>query len=413
MAKLIAEYKKLDASVWSMVIAELIIFTINSAFFTIANIFMSKQGLSDPQIADVLSFRFASTLFFAVPFGVFIRKRKLKPFLYIVAVSFPLAIFLFVQAVAGQIVWLLYITCVAMGLSDSTIRIVTISYILRNVKPENHTAGISLNSACWAASLISSGLFVAISHAINPVFFDEKMILTVLSLFGFVSLFFVANISKDFVDATSEKAQSFSIQKDYKWKRIIVASMPTTLIAIGAGLTIPYVNLFFFHSFGVDSSQFATLMMFVACLVVGSILLVPKIKERFGYRAITYTQTLAVLVLFCMATSDFYQHLSWMIFVAVICFILRQPLMNLAGPMTSEMTMYYVGKESQELMASLTSTIWSGSWFISAIIFRNLRAADYSYGGIFYITVALYVLGITAYHFLILDFEKKKLEGVI
>ena len=43
----------------------------------------------------------------------------------------------------------------------------------------------------------------------------------------------------------------------YDWGLLFKAIVPTLIIAVGAGLTIPFINLFFFHNFKVDSFQFA------------------------------------------------------------------------------------------------------------------------------------------------------------
>ena len=52
--------------------------------------------------------------------------------------------------------------------------------------------------------------------------------------------------------------------------------------------------------------------------------------------------------------------------------------------MTSELTMNYVGKESQEILSAITAAIWSGSWYFSSQIFRFLKSMDMPYAYIFY-----------------------------
>ena len=81
--------------------------------------------------------------------------------------------------------------------------------------------------------------------------------------------------------------------------------------------------------------------------------------------------------------------------------------MNMAGPMTSELTLKYVGDRNQELMSALSSSVWSGSWFISAKIFQILRAHEVPYYQIFLITAALYTWGVTAYYFLVKDYRRR------
>ena len=83
---------------------------------------------------------------------------------------------------------------------------------------------------------------------------------------------------------------------------------------------------------------------------------------------------------------------------------MRAPLMNMAAPLTSELTMIYVGENNQEMLSAIVAAIWSGSWFFSSQIFKILVDSDYNYSEIFYITSALYLLGIFLYYLLIKKF---------
>ena len=82
--------------------------------------------------------------------------------------------------------------------------------------------------------------------------------------------------------------------------------------------------------------------------------------------------------------------------------------MNMAAPMTSELTMNYVGKKNQEMLSAIMAAIWSGSWYFSSQIFRFLKEAGLPYAYIFYITAAVYAFGIFTYYLLIVDYEKRK-----
>jgi hypothetical protein len=90
----------------------------------------------------------------------------------------------------------------------------------------------------------------------------------------------------------------------------------------------------------------------------------------------------------------------------------RQPLMNIAAPMTSELTMKYVGEKNREIISALTSAIWSGSWFASAQIFAILREGNLSYSNIIFITVFFYIVGVSWYYWLIKDYERMVAEAV-
>ena len=109
-----------------------------------------------------------------------------------------------------------------------------------------------------------------------------------------------------------------------------------------------------------------------------------------------------------MASTEWYAHLPFAVGIAILFYVLRQPLMNIAGPMTSELTMYFVGKKNQELISALNASIWSGSWFFSSRIFALLRERNIQYVNIFLITAFMYILGVFWYNYLINQYYKKE-----
>ena len=103
---------------------------------------------------------------------------------------------------------------------------------------------------------------------------DEGLILLLISIFGFFGFYYVLKIKKDEINDEDIK---FKFQS-YNWKLLLNAIIPTLIIAIGAGLTIPFINLFFYHNFQVDSSKFALIGGVSSILVAFMALLVPPLK---------------------------------------------------------------------------------------------------------------------------------------
>ncbi|MEK6616908.1 MAG: hypothetical protein AABZ32_12520, partial [Bacteroidota bacterium] len=190
---------------------------------------------------------------------------------------------------------------------------------------------------------------------------------------------------------------------------IVKAMIPTLILATGAGLVIPFMGLFFFKIHNIDSYQFAAISSFTTLIVFSGMLYVPKIKNKFGYKGtVIGSQSLAVMCLVGLAFSEFYKSYAFAGISAVAWFVMRQPLMNIAMPITSELTMKYVGFRHREIVSALTAAIWSGSWFFSSNIFRILRSHEVQYAYIFLITAALYLLSIGWYYYLITVFEKRE-----
>jgi hypothetical protein len=274
---------------------------------------------------------------------------------------------------------------------------------MRNTAPENQSHAISLNYATHSFGTILSGMFIFFSGQFMPAI-DEGKILLLISSFGFIGVYFLLKMDIDVVVPIKEKLQ----WKSYDWAVLIKAITPTLIIAVGAGLTIPFINLFFFHNFQIDSFDFAVIGGIASFLVAVLALLVPNLKSRLGFKkGITYTQSISVIALVALATTEFFNDHWWALPLAVVCFWIRTPLMNMAAPMTSELTMNYVGSKNQEMLSAIMAAIWSGSWFFSSQIFRFLKSEGLPYAYIFYITAALYAFGVLMYYLLIRDYERR------
>jgi hypothetical protein len=156
------------------------------------------------------------------------------------------------------------------------------------------------------------------------------------------------------------------------------------------------------------------LSFFASLLVAYFAMLVPQIKAKIGYKiAIPTTQSLAVISLVALATTEFYSDVPVAVIIAAVCYLLRQPLMNMAGPMTSELVLNYVGKNNREITSALISAIWSGSWVLSGIMVSLLFACHFTFASVFLITAVLYAVGVAMYYLLILDYIRKEEKGLI
>jgi MFS family permease len=408
--KIINQYRKLEKHVFYLVFAELFIQMINSAFLLIMLIFMQKEGYNDHESAGFISYRFLGTLLLAFPLGLYVKGRKIKPLFLFGSYSLPILSLFIVYAVHYHIHWLLYFSQVMWGISFLCFQITALPFILRNARRDTHTEAISLSFATYSFGGIFSGLLIFLLSKINPAFFDEMMILQIIASLGFLSVFFILRIDVQ-EHIPDEPLRGLNL-KNFDWDLILKSLFPVLIISTGAGLTIPFISIFFFNVHKVDTDEFAIYGAVAAVLVALGAVIVPQIKVRFGYRlAVPFTQTIAVITLVILATTQLYSELSIALPIAVTCFILRQPLMNLAGPMTSEVVMNYVGSRNREMASALTSAIWSGSWYISSRLFKFLRESNMDYYNVFLITAGLYGVGIFLYYLLIVDYDKKLKAG--
>lgn len=410
----INDYRKIEKNILNVIISEFFIQMVNATFMNILPLYMARMNYTEEQIALYITFRFIGVFVLALPIGKFIKGRKLYPFFYLANIGVPI----FGLCTVGSIYYhsppLIYASLLLWGASFTFMQIPVSPFLLRNTAKQNQTAAISLSYSTWSFGGIISGVMIALLHAYNKDLFNERNILILFSSMGLFGLFFLKRnkMEEKLEEGFSEKQESQSSTTN--WKLILKALIPTLIIATGAGLTIPFISLFFEKVHGLNAGQFSVISSVAAFLVAYAAMLVPKTKQYIGYKiAIPTTQSLAVVSLVALATTQLYAQYAIAMYIAIAFYLLRQPLMNMAGPMTTELVLNYVGKENREITSALTSAIWSGSWVLSGLMVNIMFNFGYAFVSIFLITSALYAVGVFLYYLLILDYMKREEIGLI
>jgi hypothetical protein len=406
------DYNKLQRSILFLIAAEFCLQLINSSFLSNLPLYMRVEGYTDGQVADSIKFRYLGVLATAIFVGLLINQRKLMRLFYIACFGVPVFALGILYTVGLHNILLNHFMQLLWGASFTCMQIPVLPFILRNSPTEHHTSSISLSYATWSLATIFCSIIISVLNRANPVFFDERTLLYGITLLSFISLLCLRQVK--IRESVPERKKVFSGSVKADSTIIIRALTPTLFLAVGAGFTIPFISLFFANVHHLSTANFNALNIVAAFLVAAGALYVPNIKKAVGYKvAIPTTQSLAIFALILMATTQYYADLSISLPIAIVCYLFRQPLMNMAGPMTSDVVMNYVGKRNQELVSALTAAIWSGSWFFSGLLFGLLRNKGVDYVNIFLITAALYAIGVVWYFLLVKDFEKRQKLGLI
>lgn len=166
-------------------------------------------------------------------------------------------------------------------------------------------------------------------------------------------------------------------------RRLAPIALNFLLIGMGAGLVIPFMNLYFKHRFACSSAQIGGFFAGAQVMTAVAGLLAPAAARRFGQlRAATASQLLSLPFLVSLGAE---RHLP----LAVGAFWLRATLMQASTPLLQNFVMEALPPGLRARSMSLNNLVWNLGWAVSATASGRV-IERFGYAVPFYLTAALY-----------------------
>jgi predicted MFS family arabinose efflux permease len=146
------------------------------------------------------------------------------------------------------------------------------------------------------------------------------------------------------------------------WGLHLKLILPSAMIGLGAGLIIPFLNLYFKDRFGLTEGEIGILFSVMQGFMVAGNLFGPAVSRRLGLvHGVVATQLLSVPFMVVLAVSHLFP-------LVALCFFLRGGLMNMNQPLVSHFAMEVVPERDHAVTNSLLSLSWYLAWTVSADI---------------------------------------------
>jgi predicted MFS family arabinose efflux permease len=174
---------------------------------------------------------------------------------------------------------------------------------------------------------------------------------------------------------------------------------PTFLVGCGAGLIIPFLNLYFRDRFGLESWSIGRIFGVSQGLTAAGFMLGPVLARRFGMVRTVVTAELCSIPFFI--TLAFTGNL----FLAVGAFWVRGALMNMNHPVTSNFIMEAVSNEDREFTNAAQGIAWNSSWMISTQI-GGWLIESHGFAVPMLVTVGLYLSASSIFFYFFHDYER-------
>ncbi|KAA3665285.1 MAG: MFS transporter [Chloroflexi bacterium] len=365
-------------------------------YWLLFNFYILSLGFDEALLGQILTITSLVALFSALPAGVVSDRIGRKPTMLLSSMATVTAVF-------GMVFWPtipgFYTMSVLMGISQSLAGVTFGPFLMENSGEEERTYLFSFSfgmqmiasfAGNWFGGMLPTWVGIRLAvDATSSLAYGRSMF--IVACMGIAAIFPVLLIRRQ--RAAREEEDRLS---PFQYARQHPAMLgkfifPILITSLGAGLLIPFMNIFFRTTYNSSDSTIGTLFAASSLAMAVGLLLAPPLADKMGkMRMVILTQALSIPFLFMLGFAPWF----WL---SATAYLVRQALMNMSNPVYEAFVMENVDEEARATVASLTSMSWNFGWAFSPTISGKLQVA-YGFGPVFAGTITLYVIAIFLYY---------------
>lgn len=380
-------------------------------FMVIYNFYIRELGYSESVNGQIISMTALATAMILVPAGIASDRIGRKQAMMFGAVATG-AVMLFRSIVEMQELLILF--AFLTGLTTAFLQVSGIPWLAENSKADQRVHLFSIHFAIMTGANVIGNLSGGILTDVFSLFTDQltsiRITLLIASVFFIAGLFPIlrfAEVSKDRKGAKGIKGWSFknlSVKNDGV-KIIAMFAFAQLLIGIGAGLVIPYLNLYFADRFEASNSAIGMIISLGQAATAFAMIIGPVVVRKVGeVKAVVILQLMSLPFLLLTAYTE-------NLWLAAIGFLFRQALMNAGNPIQMSLMMSKVNDSMKGLANSVNQMVFNLGWAVMGPVSTGIviRYGDYwGYALVFTITASLYLIGSLYFFFVFRGYKKTK-----
>lgn len=343
----------------------------NGIFSVLLNLYLREIGFPENIIGRLLAVQAMSAAISSVPMGSLADKTSRRT-TYLCGL---LLLGCGLSCVAStRSLPLLFLAVMLAGSGNGALLVSVQPYLQENSKNKQRPYVFSINyTLTWVTSILSGViagwlpkiLQTTIATGKSGVADSLQYSLWFGVLFVFSALYpayFLARKAKTkpSKEKLGKKTAETKNEKPYNpWPIILRFNLCNALVGFGAGMVVPYFNLYFRDWVG-SSIQDIGMVFAMGQLgtAIGS-LCSPLLNQRIGLvKGVVVSQMLSLPFMIIMAISHNYA-------VCAVCFIFRSAFMNMSTPMKQEMTMEIIRPDYRARASAMDSMVWNLTWSLA------------------------------------------------
>lgn len=380
-------------------------------FMVIYNFYIRELGYNEQINGQVISMTALATAIILVPAGIIsdrIGRRKAMLF-GVVATGLVL-----ICRSLIDIQSLLIIFAFGTGLTTAFLQVSGIPWLAENSRSEQRVHLFSIHFAVMTGANVIGNLSGGILTDIFSIFTTQLIsIRLTLLIGGIIFLFGLLPIIR-FKEQTpsikkNKNPQKFSFKqifyKNESVKIIILFAFAQLLIGIGAGLVIPYLNLYFADRFAASNSAIGFIISMGQAATAFAMIIGPMVVRKFGeVKAVVILQLMSLPFLLLTAYTE-------NLWLAAIGFLFRQALMNAGNPIQMSLMMSKVNDSMKGLANSVNQMVFNLGWAFMGPVSTGIvmkYGAYWGYALVFTITASLYLVGSIYFYLVFRNYNQTK-----
>lgn len=331
-----------------------------ATFMLLFNLYMKERGFAEGIIGRVLSFQSFGIVMMAIPAAILVARRSARTML--VVSSLGVALGFLSQTLAGEVSAILVASC-CTGVLLAVSRVVGAPFLMKHSTASERAHVFSLSFAAMLGSGLithfgAGSLHRFLSGITNSPLAAYRWVLCLGCSCAVIGAFAFARIPSGVV---GQRTMRLPLREFWhtKGRLLFKLTFPFFLIGMGAGLIIPFLNLYFRDRFALTPQTIGVYYGLVHASMILGVMIGPELARRFGMiKSIVFAEWASIPFMIVLA---FTRNLP----IATVAFLMRGALMNLGVPIANNYMMERVGHADRALVNSLSMIAWSLSWAIT------------------------------------------------
>jgi MFS family permease len=359
------------------------------------NFYVLSMGFDESLLGQLITLTSLAALVTALPMGYLADTLGRKN-------SLILGGAIVSAAVAAMLLWpsvpMFYAMNLLMGVAQGLQTVTMSPFLLENSGEEERTYLFSLSSGLqMAAAFVGNSIggylpgWIAaqqgVSATSSSAYAGALGIISAAAFVGLLPLFWLRTP----VLKKSERALfapfAYARRNPVTLTKLIA---PMLVTSIGAGLFMPFMNVFFRVAHQQPDPVIGNVLAWGALAMGIGLMIAPPLADRLGKaELVVITQGLSIPFLILLGYAPWF----WM---SALAHYARLALMNMSGPIYTTFVMEHVEPDSRATVASLVSMANSFGWAFSPTISGYLQV-HYGFGPVFALVIVLYSLSVFMY----------------